>query len=300
MWPAPILLAIHNPHRWAIQPLSSSFISLAFLIAGGVAIFSMLFLQGGNKVAKPKQLIRIHKIAGWIFASLFLIMFAAMLWRIEDYWEESSPRIAMHVSLATGLLLLIIIKVVIPRWFPRLRQNLFVLGITIYVIAFTLVGITAGYYAARLYEKVPYISHARLSEHMNDERIGKELFITKCSTCHTLDKIMNPRSVGSWEKVVNDMVKIADPRITPDEASQILYYLSISHVPKPVSSAAGANPVEMHCLPCHQPQDILGNMYNRNGWEEVVKQMHEYDPQIVPNDKINEIVDYLLGSQGGD
>lgn len=278
-------------------PLVSSIVSGIFLVAGAVALYTMLSIQGGRKVSNPKLFVLIHKAAGWLFVLSFVVMFVFMLERIEDYWEESAARIALHVTLAVALFLLLAIKVLLAKYFKGLSKNLFPVGILVYLMAFTLVGITGGYYLMRLLSKTPYISHARLAERMYDERLGKELFITKCSTCHSLDRIMQPRSIASWEKVVNDMVAIADPRIKPDEAEQILYYLTQTHVPKAYEGTAEASLVDTHCLPCHNAQDIYMNHYNRTGWMEIVQQMNKYDPEIVPADKIGEIVDYLLQNQ---
>lgn len=75
-----------------------------------------------------------------------------------------------------------------------LGKLLFLLGTSVYLTSFTRVSITEGYYAIWKYEEKPYISHAEIPEGMKDEAIGKELFITKCSTCHLLQDIMKPRS----------------------------------------------------------------------------------------------------------
>jgi hypothetical protein len=220
-----------------------------------------------------------------------------MLERVESYWEESSPRIALHVALAVALFFLLAVKVLIPRFFSGLGKNLFFLGIGVYVTAFTLVGITGGYYLVRVVKSVPYVSHAEIPRHILDERLGKELFISKCSTCHMLKDIMKPRSVESWEQVVNEMVELAEPRINIDEASQILHYLTLTHVPEPFSGFEKASLIEKHCLPCHQPKEIYGQSLSRTAWKEIVEQMNEYDSEIVPKDKINEIVDFLSKGQ---
>ena len=133
---------------------------------------------------------------------------------------------------------------------------------------------------------------------MKDERLGKELFINKCSTCHALDKIMAPRSVGSWEEVINEMVILAEPRIKPDEAEQILHYLVVTHVPKPFVGSEAASLLEKHCLPCHEEQEITGTSHTRDEWMQIVQRMNEIDPEIVAEDKIEESVNDLLENQG--
>lgn len=277
-----------------MNPLISTIIGGFFLFSGAVAVYTMMSKLGRHQISNPERYRTFHHVTGWIFVILFVIMFVFMLARIEHFWEESSPRITVHISLAMALLVLLSIKVTIPRFFPNLGKHLFLLGITVYLASFTLVGITAGYYIVRKIERMPYISHSELPEHMLDEKLGKELFITKCSTCHILENIMNPRSVESWEKVINDMIILAEPRITRHEASQILHYLSLTHVPQSFEVSEEATPIEKHCLPCHELKDIYGQRFSQSGWRSIVEKMNEYDSEIVPEEKINEIVDFLV------
>jgi hypothetical protein len=201
------------------------------------------------------------------------------------------------VVLAVALFLLILIKVSIPRFFRALGRHLFLIGTGVYLTAFTLVTITAGYYLIWKYKEEPYISHAALPEKMVDIDLGKELFIVKCSTCHLLQNIMKPRSPEAWERVVNDMVVLAEPRISAGEAQQILNYLSETHIPAKEPAATSASLLERHCLPCHNAKDIWSHDYSRSGWREIVKTMNGYDPDIVPLEKTKEMVDYLIANQ---
>jgi cytochrome c5 len=199
--------------------------------------------------------------------------------------------------MAVSLVFLLAVKILIPRFFPKLGKNLFLLGIGVYLISFTLVVITGGYYLIRRLESAPYISHAKLASHMLDEKLGKELFIEKCSTCHVLENIMKPRSAEAWEKVVNDMVVLAGPRITRDEGGQILHYLTVTHVPNPLTEPDESSLMQKHCLPCHDATEIFAKRYNRTAWTEIVKQMNQYDAELVPAENIDEIVDFLLKNQ---
>jgi len=280
-----------------MTPLLSTIISGIFLLFGGVAVYTMMKRMGGKELSRPEVYIKIHKITGWIFVILFVIMFIFMLGRVENYWEKSSSRITLHIALAVALLLLLVIKVVIPRFFSRLGRNLFLLGIGVYLTAFTLVIITGGYYVIRTVEQAPYLTHAALPKHILDEKVGKELFINKCSTCHMLNEIMQPRSAESWETIVNEMVSLAEPRIRVNEGIQILHYLTLTHVPETVEIPDDASLVEKHCLACHEAKEIYGHSYSETGWREIVKKMNEYDPEIVPLDKIDEIVEFLVRNQ---
>lgn len=280
-----------------MDPLISTIFSGVFLVIGGAAVYFMMAKMGRKELVHPDRYIVLHKWFGWIFVVLFLVLFVSMLERIESYYEESSPRITFHVVLSVALFLLILIKISIPRFFRMLGKHLFALGLAVYLTAFTLVTITAGYYIIWQYKEEPYIYHADIPEHIKDINLGKELFIVKCSTCHLLENIMQPRSVESWEKIVNEMVKIAEPRITLDEANQILHYLNATHTPERIAVPATASLLEKHCLPCHSAKEIWSHSYSRSGWREIVKKMNEYDPEIVPLEKTGELVDFLIKNQ---
>jgi nitrate/TMAO reductase-like tetraheme cytochrome c subunit len=283
-----------------LSPVVSTLLSGIFLLAGAIAVYTLSSLQGGRKVSNPGLYRQIHRVAGWAFVGLFVVVFVFMLARVEDYWEESSARIAIHVALACSLVVMLIAKVLIPRFFSGLGKNLFALGFTAYVLSFVMVAITAGYYLLWRYEEHPRISHRSWQSHMLEERIGKELFIQKCSICHVLNEIMTPRSAESWAEVVNDMILLAEPRITPDEGEQILFYLARTHTPAPFKGPAEATLVEKHCLPCHNATEVYAESRGRVAWKEIVGQMVEYDPETVPSEKVDEIVEFLLKNQKED
>jgi len=255
----------------------------------------MLVVQGKHKIKNPKLYTSIHKASGYIFALLFLVMFVGMVIRVRNYWEESSARIAIHVVLAVALLFILAIKILIPRFFKRLSGYLFPLGIVVYAMSFSLVVINVGYYA--IWKTAKQAPSMKADIHLADDTIGKMLFIEKCSICHDLPTIMKPRNALSWDRVVDRMVEIAAPRITPDEGKIISAYLAKTHSPQPVIEKPEMSILERHCYPCHKSTEILSIKHTRTEWIEIVKQMSQNDPNIVPLDKLDEIVNYLIAIQ---
>ncbi len=67
------------------------------------------------------------------------------------------------------------------------------------------------------------------------------------------------------------MVDLAEPRITLDEASQILHYLSLTHVPKRAKPPESATLIEIHCLSCHEAQEIYSHRHSETGWREIIQ-----------------------------
>jgi hypothetical protein len=280
-----------------MTPMWSTITSSVFLLVGAGAVIFALIFQGREKVGKPEIFKLLHRYAGWTYFILFIIIFSFMVRRIERYWEQAEARIAFHIALAVGLLFLLLIKVAVPRYFPKLNKNLFTIGLLVYSLGFTLVNITAGYYIIRTIAGTPYISHDATANSELDLELGRQLFITKCSICHPLSQILVNRSHANWETVVNDMVRLADPRIDPDEATQILYFLTQTHSPQHVSPTPDVNPVQMYCTPCHSLDYIYVNQYTHEGWTQIVQKMTTISSGLVPEEKTSLIVDYLMEQQ---
>lgn len=224
-----------------MSPEISAVVSILFIALGGTAVWTMM-LKFGRQSTNPK-LALIHKVAGWLFTLVFAMMVAVMTERMTRHWEPLSALTTVHGTLAVTLLLLLMIKIVIPRFFPGLAKHLFMLGVTAFLIAFTLVGISAGYYLVLKIRKIPYIAHNDLSNTEVDAQRGKQILIIKCTTCHIVKDILaNTNTPHEWERIVNRMVKLAAPQITPGEARQIIYFLSTEYgtrsggpLPRPAS-----------------------------------------------------------------
>jgi hypothetical protein len=62
---------------------------------------------------------------------------------------------------------------------------------------------------------------------------GPQTPIVKCATCHVVKDILSSNnSREEWERIVNRMVKLAAPQITPGEARQIIYFLATEYGPR--------------------------------------------------------------------
>lgn len=281
----------------AIGPFLSTVASFSFLLIGAVAVYTMMARMGGKKISNPDVYTKVHRIAGWIFTTFFVILFVYMMVRVGKHTDEFTSRITVHFTLAIAMLCLLAVKISIPRAFPTLGKNLFSLGVGVYLLAFPMVFITAGYHVLKTVTNAPYVYHSDFDKDFADERLGKEFLILKCSVCHVLETILKPRSETAWGNVLNRMVLLAQPRISEGEANQILAYLTKNYTPKRVEVPAGASLIEQHCLPCHQPPDIYKTPYNLVAWKSIIKKMSELDKEIVPLDKIDQIADYLMKTQ---
>ena len=213
-----------------MSPEMSTVVSILFLVLGTAAVLTMMIKLGRQSTSHT--LLIIHRVAGWLFALVFVVMTTVMTERMTRHWEQLSALTTVHGTLAVSLLLLLALKLVIPRFFPGLANHLFLLGVSVFLLAFTLVGISAAYYLVLKIRKIPYISHNDLSNTELDAQRGKQYLIVKCATCHVVKDILVNNTPEEWERVVNRMVKLAAPQITPGEARQIIYFLATEYGPR--------------------------------------------------------------------
>lgn len=210
-----------------MSPAISTIVSILFAALGAAAVISMMVRLG--RQSTNTTLLIIHRLAGWLFSLVFAVMITVMAERMTRHWEQLSALTTVHGTLAVALLLLLTLKLSIPRFFPGLSKHLFLLGVSAYLLAFTLVGISAGYYLVLQIRKIPYISHNDLSNTGLDAQRGKQFLIIKCATCHIVKDILVKNTPVEWERIVNRMVKLAAPQITPGEARQIIHFLTTEY-----------------------------------------------------------------------
>ncbi len=281
----------------ALGPSLSSAASIIFLLIGAVALYTMMARMGKKEISNPATYTKVHRIAGWSFTAFFVVIFIYMMIRVRTHTDEFTSRITWHFTLAIAMFCLLAVKISVPRVFPNLGRNLFSLGAGVYLLAFPMVLITAGYHVQKILANEPYVYHGDFDKNFADERLGKEFLIMKCSICHVLENILKPRSETAWGNVMNRMVLLAQPRISDGEASQIMAYLTKNYVPKQIEVPEGASPIDQHCLPCHQLKDIYKTSYGSVAWRVIIKKMSELDRKTVPPDRIDEIADYLVKTQ---
>ena len=80
------------------------------LIFGGAALTIMLELQGGKIKDETlrKRLSVIHRICGYCFVAIYLILLTTMIWRIAGFREELSTRALLHAGFALAILPLLV------------------------------------------------------------------------------------------------------------------------------------------------------------------------------------------------
>ncbi len=175
---------------------------LIFFAAALGAALAMLTLMGRqNRKMKPPLLKTMHKINGYIFLLLLLVISYICIKYVAGVGDRLPPRAISHSVLALFLLILFFIKFSIVRFFKQFLKFVPVLGIIVLSLAFVVTATSAGFYLIR--------SANSFSESMDDSTLpmnslelegsaenGKVLFQNKCSFCHYADKEENQTGPG--------------------------------------------------------------------------------------------------------
>jgi len=175
-----------------ISLLAKSLIAAGFLIAALSAAFSMFILLGRTeKKANPETFKKVHRIAGWTFALLLLVLGVFGADFLADLGDSVSPRVVFHYTLALFLFAIILLKVLSVRFFKSFLRFAPALGMAVFVLSLVIVMGSAGYYALRG-GRLPSPEVMRMpagpSELLGNPQTGSRLFAQRCAGCHYADR----------------------------------------------------------------------------------------------------------------
>ena len=172
--------------------LIKTILALFFLMAALASSFSMFVLLGKTeKKADPATLRRIHRIAGWFFGLLLLVLAAFGADFLSDAGDGLSPRAVIHFTLALGLLVIFLLKLLSVRFFKQFLRIVPTLGMTVFVLSLVIVLGSAGYYALRSGKISPpdtAAAPAKPTELQGNMETGSRLFVSRCAGCHYADR----------------------------------------------------------------------------------------------------------------
>ena len=143
----------------SIIGLSAGFL---FLAVAGANVWLVLESSRSHDVMKTARLMRNHRLLGYAFLALFAVMFFYMSLRVLGAKGGLPAPIILHIALALVLVPLLLLKVVIVRYYKKYSALLLPLGLAIFVLSFLLVSIAAfpELLAALIIGKIPVIVSA--------------------------------------------------------------------------------------------------------------------------------------------
>src|SRR5579859_7005996 len=183
-------------------------LGLAFLLLGATNVWLVLEAWSRVKVANVSaRMLALHRVGGYLFIALFCVMTYFMIARLRGGGADSSATVTIHLALAMILSPLLLIKVLIARYYKNQHNLLMPIGLTIFVLAFVLIASTAGPYLARpsKIERVS-IDPGRVAPVAIDINQASDLMAKRCSKCHNLDRVVGARKdAPGWIATVDRM-----------------------------------------------------------------------------------------------
>ena len=140
-------------------------VPLAILFVFLAGFNAWIMLTGRGASLRTRRLwTQAHRICGYSFIALFVIFSYFMLMRIRGSADELSSRLILHMGLALALAPMLFLKVIVARYQRAAWSILIVLGVGIFVTAFTLVAVNVSVHYLRLAEgqKVPLTTSLRV------------------------------------------------------------------------------------------------------------------------------------------
>jgi glycine betaine catabolism B len=127
-----------------LSPIASVSLGILFVAIAGTNVWLMLRASSTSQTPKRRaNFLRLHRLGGYLFISLFSVMFFYMNLRVLGTKHGLPLAITLHAALAFLLVPLLLVKVLIARHYKRYSGTLVALGMAIFIVSFLLVSITA-------------------------------------------------------------------------------------------------------------------------------------------------------------
>jgi ferredoxin-NADP reductase/mono/diheme cytochrome c family protein len=288
------------------SPLSA-LLGLLFILLGVAAVCLILEASRRTHGAKTRdRIIQAHRTAGYLFIALFCAMTWFMVLKVKDVPDELPLRSMLHILLAMVLAPLLLVKVIIARYYKSSGTILIPLGITIFTLGFVLIASAAGPYLLR---RVTVKDISLDAIHMGEARIdmqgSEELMQKRCARCHNLDRVVGARKdARGWLATINRMRSLPGSGISEPDARVILSYLisenSINSSNVQGELAVGKALVDSHCNRCHGLDRTYQSTKTPAVWRATVLRMVNYARGTEGFFKAGEderIIQYLAATQ---
>jgi mono/diheme cytochrome c family protein len=131
---------------------------------------------------------RLHKIAGAVFALMYLVISYFCLHYVEMAGEGLSTRAVFHGVLAIALFFVLALKISVVQFYKQFLRYVPGLGMTVFGLAFAVFFTSAGYFFLVTGETTGAEEPVSELSGIADARRGEGLFENQCSFCHYADR----------------------------------------------------------------------------------------------------------------
>lgn len=211
---------------------------IAFLLLALFLTFLMYHLWGypfdkeKHRSSAPRSLMNLHRIFGYVFVGIYIVLMWDMVPRLWSYQIELPARTVLHLTLGIAVGAILIIKIMVVRFFKHMESTLApLLGTALLICTLLLTGLALPYSAREAYLRAT----AQDGQNFSQERIdrvltflpqigfedeagllelasaaglaeGRDVLTRKCTQCHDLRTILvKPRTPEAWHSTVTRM-----------------------------------------------------------------------------------------------
>jgi hypothetical protein len=123
--------------------------ALLLVASGSVALVAMLSLMGRaeRRGASPGALKVTHRIAGYAFAVCLAVLVARGAGLLSVTGDKIPLRAVFHIVLALGIVVVLILKILVARFYRQLLKYAPVLGLLMFTFAFVVAVLMVGFRA---------------------------------------------------------------------------------------------------------------------------------------------------------
>jgi hypothetical protein len=122
-------------------------IAAIFLVAGTGAFLTMMVSMGRPGAAgDPEKRRKLHRIFGWTYVALLVPLVILGVHFIREMGDGMSTRAVFHMVLAEALVALVLLKVLIARFFRGFLKNSPALGMALFMLTLVVFLITAVFF----------------------------------------------------------------------------------------------------------------------------------------------------------
>jgi rubredoxin/cytochrome c5 len=214
----------------------------------GTAKSNFELLEADTEPAAPNRATMAHRVCGYIFLMIYLVLLVQMIPRLWTYQIEFPARSVVHIFLGMAVGTILVLKIAIVRFFVRLDHGLVpMLGTSILVGSVVLIGISVptafreAIATARLFteENRQRVRLLLVQAELDDAackrlssteslRAGQRVLRQDCIACHDLRTVLaKPRTPQNWRKTVRrmaDRTTLINP-LDEDKQWQVTAYL---------------------------------------------------------------------------
>lgn len=207
--------------------------------------------------AAPRSLMLLHRLLGYVFVAIYLVLMVQMVPRLWAYQVELPARTVAHLVMVIAIGAVLVVKILIVRIFRHLESTTApLLGIVVFVCTTILIGLSAplaireAYMSRHATRETPLgvrgvervralLPGAGLPASIPIQQIaslsglaqGRDVLLRKCVQCHDLRTILaKPRTPENWAETVRRMAEraIFEPISENEQWHATAYLVAIS------------------------------------------------------------------------